>query len=143
MARCSPPCPARSPWPSPCRFNRAARQRPCTEFFQIAVCTMRPFHSMSRGSPTFTDNSRVISLPNLGGTVPNILYRALCRGRFGHEKRAHGSGWGADLVATTVPPFPSTNRFLIFLTECYVADRARAMGGCYVPYETHRTTGRG
>src|SRR3984885_11071575 len=63
MARCSPPCPARSPWPSPSRFNRAARQRPLTGHFQIAVCTMRPFHSMLRGSPTFTDSSRAMSPP--------------------------------------------------------------------------------
>src|SRR6478672_4535425 len=60
-ARCSPPCPARSPWPSPSRFSRPTRQRLGRGSFQIPVCTVRPFHSMSRGSPTFTDSSRAIS----------------------------------------------------------------------------------
>src|SRR6266446_4937225 len=75
-ARCSPPCPARSPWPSPSRFNRPTRQRPGTGSFQIPVCTVRPFHSMSRGSPTFTDNSRAMSL-RLGGNGPPPLAAAM------------------------------------------------------------------
>ena len=33
--------------------------------FQIPVCTVRPFHSMSRGSPTFTDTSRAVRGPGL------------------------------------------------------------------------------
>jgi hypothetical protein len=44
------------------RFNRPTRQRPCTGLFQMPGCTVRPFHSMSRGSPTFTDRSRAMAL---------------------------------------------------------------------------------
>ena len=33
---------------------------PWTGFFQIAVRTVRPFHTKWRGSPTFTDSSRAI-----------------------------------------------------------------------------------
>jgi hypothetical protein len=32
----------------------------CTRFFQTAVCTMRPLHSISRGSPMFTDSNRAM-----------------------------------------------------------------------------------
>src|SRR5262245_1413670 len=43
-------------------FNRSTRQRPRTGFFQIAVWTVRPFHAMSRGRPTFTESIRAMSL---------------------------------------------------------------------------------
>ncbi len=33
-----------------------------TAFFQTPVCTVRPFHATSRGSPTFTDSNRAIRL---------------------------------------------------------------------------------
>ena len=62
QARCSPPWPARSPWPSPSTFNRRTRQRPGTGLFQIPVCTVRPRHWISRGSPTFTDSRRAMPI---------------------------------------------------------------------------------
>src|SRR5262249_16489416 len=54
-------------------FSRATRQRPCTGFFQIAVCTVRPFHSISRGSPTFTDSSRAMPI---GSSLRSIFLSA-------------------------------------------------------------------
>src|SRR5262249_45111096 len=43
---------------------------------QIAVCTVRPFHAMSRGSPTFTDSSRTMSLPFGGDRKPSLAARS-------------------------------------------------------------------
>src|SRR6476646_2433732 len=84
-ARCSPPCPARSPWPSPSRFNRPTRQRRDTGSFQIPVCTVRPFHAMSRGSPTFTDNSRAMSLSGRSQPLSRPRRRVLAHWLFEGE----------------------------------------------------------
>lgn len=56
-ARCSPPCPARSPWASPSIFSLRTIRRPGTEDFQIAVRTVLAFHARSRGRPTFTESN--------------------------------------------------------------------------------------
>src|SRR5262249_541321 len=45
---------------------------------QIPVCTVRPFHSMSRGSPTFTDSSRAM--------VGSVLFGQHLRLRFSVRK---------------------------------------------------------
>ena len=47
IARCSPPWPRRSPWPSPSRFSRRATIRPVTGVFQTAVRTVLPCHATS------------------------------------------------------------------------------------------------
>src|SRR5436190_16391795 len=62
-ARCSPPCPPRSACPSPSTLSRLTRRRPCTGSFQMAVRTILPRHSMSRGKPTLTESSRGIETP--------------------------------------------------------------------------------
>jgi len=78
IARCSPPWPLRSPWPSPARFSRPALTRPWTGCFQIAVRTISPRHGMSRGVPTFTETT--------------ILMEAQCKDRRGdHKLRASQS----------------------------------------------------
>src|SRR4051812_5293124 len=56
-ARCSPPWPCRSACRSPSRFSRRTTTLPATGLFHIAVRTIRPCHSTSRGSPTLTDTS--------------------------------------------------------------------------------------
>src|SRR6266568_2484092 len=55
-ARCSPPCPARSPCPSPSIFSRPTSRGPSTGRFHTAVCTVWPCHATSCGMPTFTDS---------------------------------------------------------------------------------------
>src|SRR6266566_1856305 len=55
-ARCSPPCPARSPCLSPSRFNRRATTGPPAGRFHTAVRTVRPPQRTSCGRPTFTDS---------------------------------------------------------------------------------------
>src|SRR5882757_10714393 len=71
-ARCSPPCPARSPCPSPSRFRRRAITRPGTDFFQTAVCTSLPCHSTSRGRPTFTDTTELTLFPSRRNSVAHL-----------------------------------------------------------------------
>src|ERR1700755_1875294 len=56
-ARCSPPCPARSPWPSPSMLSLRTITGPSTGVLQIPVCTVLPFHATSFGRPTLTDTS--------------------------------------------------------------------------------------
>ena len=63
IARCSPPWPRRSPWPSPSRFSLRAKIRPVTGFFQIPVRTVLPCHATSRGSPTLTETTTPIMEP--------------------------------------------------------------------------------
>src|SRR6516162_5873529 len=50
-------------------FNLPTLRRPRTASFQTAVCTRLPFHSMSRGRPTFTESSCAISIPIAGGCL--------------------------------------------------------------------------
>src|SRR5262249_22704356 len=59
-ARCSPPWPCKSPWPSPSMFNFPILRRPWTASFHTAVYTVLPFHSISRGRPTFPESSCAI-----------------------------------------------------------------------------------
>src|SRR6266480_381678 len=59
-ARCSPPWPPRSACPSPSTLSRLTRRRPCTGSFQMAVRTILPRHSISRGNPTLTESNRAI-----------------------------------------------------------------------------------
>src|SRR5262249_1718081 len=70
------------------RFNRRTRQRPRTGSFQIAVWTVRPFHSLSRGSPTFTDRSRAMP--------PRALRRV--------HRRRRGGGAGRALLEPRANP---------------------------------------
>ena len=63
IARCSPPWPARSPWPSPSRFSLRAKIRPVTGFFQIPVRTVLPCHATSWGSPTLTETTTPVMEP--------------------------------------------------------------------------------
>src|SRR5439155_5430257 len=44
-------------------LSRLTRRRPCTASFQMAVRTVLPRHSMSRGKPTLTESSRGIETP--------------------------------------------------------------------------------
>src|ERR1700722_2011625 len=60
IARCSPPWPRRSPWPSPSRLSRRAKIRPGTGAFQTAVRTVLPCHATSLGSPTLTETTMAI-----------------------------------------------------------------------------------
>src|SRR5690348_1657943 len=57
-ARFSPPCPARSPWPSPSMFSRRTWLGPSTEYFQTPVCTVFPCQVTSFGRPTLTERRR-------------------------------------------------------------------------------------
>src|SRR4029453_3235839 len=56
-ARCSPPCPPRSPCPSPSRLSRRAMTGPPTGAFHTAVYTDRPRQRTSFGMPALTDLS--------------------------------------------------------------------------------------
>src|SRR5215471_16220064 len=59
-------------------FSLPTLRRPRTASFHTAVYTRLPFHSMSRGRPTFTESSCAISIPIAGhclcvgfqGTMP-------------------------------------------------------------------------
>src|SRR5215475_10656125 len=62
-ARCSPPCPARSPCPSPSMFSRRTMRGPSTARFHTPVCTPRPRQVTSCGSPTLTATS--VAVPRL------------------------------------------------------------------------------
>src|SRR5215469_6610635 len=57
-ARCSPPWPARSPWPSPSMLSRRTMRRSVTVDFQTAVWTVAPRQETSRGRPTLTEIRR-------------------------------------------------------------------------------------
>src|SRR3954466_3874287 len=56
-ARCSPPCPAVSPCPSPSRLSLRTRRGPVTGSLKTPVKTVRPCHGTSLGIPTLTDSS--------------------------------------------------------------------------------------
>src|SRR5215469_13205982 len=56
-ARCSPPCPARSPCLSPSMLSRRTSRGPSTGRFHTAVCTVWPCQATSCGKPTLTDSS--------------------------------------------------------------------------------------
>ena len=62
-----------------------------TGSFQIPVCTVRPFHSMSRGSPTFTDSSRAMS--PLQQSTFAVCPTTICRfsGPAGNEFRSQSA----------------------------------------------------
>src|SRR5215469_4388292 len=57
-ARCSPPCPVRSPCPSPSIFSRRTSLGPSTGRFHTAVWTTLPRQATSFGRPTFTESKR-------------------------------------------------------------------------------------
>src|SRR5580692_833428 len=63
IARCSPPWPRRSPWPSPSRLSRRAKIRPVTGVFQTAVRTVLPCQATSLGSPTLIETIMPIMEP--------------------------------------------------------------------------------
>src|SRR3954447_21300232 len=56
-ARFSPPCPPRSPWPSPSTLQARTIRGPSTGCFQAPVCTTRHRHSTSLGKPAFSETS--------------------------------------------------------------------------------------
>src|SRR5260221_9097520 len=59
-ARCPPPSPPRSPCPRPSAFSPLTRRRPSPASFQMAVRTILPRHSISRGNPTLPESNRAI-----------------------------------------------------------------------------------
>jgi hypothetical protein len=62
------------------------------------VRTVRPFHAMSLGSPTFTDNSRAMPLPALAGVPHNANNRLT-------------AGFHADSIS-------SVEWFILVLNQC-------------------------
>src|SRR5450755_2328943 len=69
------------------------RQRPRTGSFHIPVRTVRPFHTISRGSPTFTDSNlakfhRVRSARSRG--CGSLLFGQQLGLRFSVRKETHG-----------------------------------------------------
>src|SRR5208283_5799373 len=64
-ARCSPPWPARSPWPSPSMLRRRTMTGPSTGSFQTPVYTVFPCHCTFLGMPTLTETSLPTGSPRL------------------------------------------------------------------------------
>src|SRR4029078_8844357 len=65
-----PPCPARSPCPSPSMLIRRTIRGPLTGFFQTAVCTVLPCQVTSRGSPTLTESRTPACCTEVTEAVP-------------------------------------------------------------------------
>src|SRR5215469_9178676 len=75
-ARCSPPCPARAPWPSPSIFSRRTIASPDTGRFHMPVCTVLPCQDTSFGRPTFTETSTGISAGEFAGEALDAVDEA-------------------------------------------------------------------
>src|ERR1700674_2363989 len=121
-ARCSPPCPARSPWPSPSRLSLSTMTGPSTGSFQMPVCMILLCHCTSLGIPTFTETSLATvsprGSPRLGQRFAAVdLQRHTGQEAVGHREQhcvgdvvgrpdSPGGIGGADvleIVALTVP----------------------------------------
>src|SRR2546429_1522999 len=71
-------------------FRSPTRRRPRTGFFQIPVCTVCPFHVMSRGSPTFTDRDRKST--RLNSSHGYISYAVFCLKQKKLQSQGRGDG---------------------------------------------------
>ena len=76
-ARCTPPWPSRSPWPSPSMFSRRTMRRPSTGDFQIPVWTVTSCHGTSIGSPTLTETN-VATAAVIGPRYARAAIWSLC-----------------------------------------------------------------
>jgi hypothetical protein len=63
--------PGQVPCPSPSMFSRRTSRAPATGFFHTPVCTVRPCHGTSCGSPTFTDSRRPDGRPSATTCPPH------------------------------------------------------------------------
>src|SRR6478752_3104481 len=89
-------------------FNRRTMRRPSTGSFQIAVRTIRPPHSTSRGVATFNDNN----VPAIIGSSRRQRFHVSPGGRLGLLRRGLVEA-GVEVGGIPVPPVMGRRRLLV------------------------------
>src|ERR1700722_7558084 len=91
-ARCSPPWPPRSPWPSPSMLSRRTMTGPSTGVFQMPVYTVLSRHCAFLGMPTLTETSLPMCLlgdQNLWKSLGQRFAAVDLERHAGHESVGH------------------------------------------------------